>query len=155
MYLCLSYGIAIHENSIMWFLFGLVATIGSSGFPRFAAGFVYLSFLDEHYHSLTKEFNAKITKFNSIYWEENTDFGQMIVIPRNREQLFIVIKQIFSFPGNIFLFTACLLGDAILFNNYCLTKYYLIVFSIILFFYTIFSTIKYMKTLKEIPLNNG
>ncbi|MEX0856913.1 MAG: hypothetical protein WD016_02105 [Balneolaceae bacterium] len=151
-YTCLGAGLSFYENSEIWVLLGVVAGLGSSGFPRFTACFDLLNVVKKSRSKQFFEYIDIYSRFNVVHFSEEGSLANSFTFPRSLSDLILIGRQMVGFPGNITLFFITVIINSIFFiDSIFLYKLYLSFFSIILFLNTIYSLGKYLRILKGVP----
>lgn len=151
-YFCLGAGLAFSQSGMIWFWLGLVAALGSCGFPRFVGCFNILNAVESDRSDRFFDYVEKNSKFNVVHFPGDKKQTRKIPLPRDFSDLVLYGRQLLGFPGNISIFIILtvihlFLND----NNLVLFKSYILFYSVILLGNTLYSFVKYYKILGKIP----
>jgi len=151
-YFCLGFSLFLEYSDVMWVFLGLLAGIGSSGFPRFTSCFDLLNVVSPDRSEEFFKYLDKYSKFNVVHFSEEDQLTKTVTFPRSISDLVLIARQLIGFPGNITMyFVVIAISSSYSKIGYNLYGVFLLFYAIVLFVNTVYSTNKYLKILSKIP----
>jgi phosphatidylglycerophosphate synthase len=152
---CLGIGFAVAEQQLWWAVLGIIASIGSSGFPRFTASYELLDVVTRHPGEVTRRFATDAGAYYTIYWNPGDELRSGFFFPKTLQEIVFVAKQFIGFPGHLFAFAAAVMASVLLNDGSLVIKAFLAFYAAVLGVNTIYATKRYLDILSAVPVEES
>lgn len=149
-YSSLGVGLAIHTETVAWAAIGIALGVSASGFPWLVAQYAALGWVRtlpslESVRRVSDQVNRHSLLEEGVRWES-------YLIPRSFAEIKWLLKQAFSFPMSMVLFSLCAAADVTIGaeQDYVAVKLYLASFATMRVPLTVLAIRKYLRVLGEL-----
>lgn len=94
----------LESGERIWVALGLIASVGSSGFPRFVAAYEMMELLARVPTEEARVFVREEGGYYAAYWKKGGHTRYFFLLPKNRGEVVYMAKQLVGFPGFLFEF---------------------------------------------------
>lgn len=146
LFACLGGGLALLDRSPLWLVAGVLAAVGSGGFPRFVAAYELLKIGVEPHNAPLLPAVRQMSDYYAIYGAR-TAAGHPGTIAR----VLAYARQSLTFPGHLILFSAIALVQVLKADaEFPAIKAYLASFAVILTVNTLYASHRYYVELTRL-----